>query len=632
MNDDNDATVGVFSNEDLLPVPAVLATLMVLFLGTDYVANAGIENNGYVDLLILPVIAAFAAFLGRILNTYGESALDSKSRNSIISIFVIVFSLLIVELGFALPLQGFTFGFMFVASLILASHKRNEESSILLSVVIGFHLAISFATRYTLDDTTWSGNPDELIDVVRSSIGSIFFASWAASIALGILVTLAMRGRFVSPGIGSWFKDIPSIMPNAGLITAGMVFLVNLIPLLWLGSLEDIESYNNHHYLGSVWAMFATIVILFVSFCNSERWHVIGIVVALNWIIYTIAHLQEIGNDLPFSPLNGNDTAGILTWFFLVFWLNVGAMMVAGRGRLGDISPRRDHSDFRKWWNQHSYSIMVGFALFIALAVRTGWNILPAMNAAGTGLWDMSGGSDPWYMKRIVDYVVAERSHLIIDSDRAYPMIAINPRPPLFSWSLALGGILLSWLSGMAMEESVWWSVASLPAVFGALIVLPIAGLARKLHSNMAGIVAAWLIALMPGHISHSTFGLADHDAFAMLFLAIAFYYWVKAMDEITNKRLFTTPSLNPLYIIAGIREMWLRNPTVMSNATLSGVSFAVVALGWKGFVYGPGILFIACYFIWSFICCCCSRLERICLRTWHLIYCICIPNILQYV
>ena len=100
--------------------------------------------------------------------------------------------------------------------------------------------------------------------------------------------------------------------------------------------------------------------------------------------------------------------------------------------------------------------------------------------------------------------------------------------PPLFSWSLALGGLSLSWLSGMDLDTSVWWSVASLPAIFGALIVLPIAGLARRLHSNMAGIVAAWLIALMPGHIGHSTFGLADHDAFAMLFLAIAFYYWVR--------------------------------------------------------------------------------------------------------
>ena len=61
------------------------------------------------------------------------------------------------------------------------------------------------------------------------------------------------------------------------------------------------------------------------------------------------------------------------------------------------------------------------------------------MNASGTQLWDMTGGSDPWYMKRVIDYVVAERSHFIFDSDRSYPMGVINPRPPLFSWSIALG-------------------------------------------------------------------------------------------------------------------------------------------------------------------------------------------------
>ena len=596
MNDDNEATVGVFSNENLLPVPVLLATLMVLFLGTDYVANGGMDNDGYIDILILPVIAAFAAFLGRVLDTSGESQIITKTRTSLVSIFLIVFSLLLIEFSILLPIEGFTFAFVSVSSLVLSLSNRNEESSILLSVIIGFYFAISSAARYTLDDTSWlvDGNPNELMDIVRSSIGSMFFASWAASISLGILLTLFMRGRFASPGSGSWFRDIPSVMPNVGIITAAVIFVVNLIPLIWLGTIQDLTSYENHHYLGSVWAMFATIVVLFVSFCNSERWHVLGTIVALNWVMYTIAHLQEIGNDLPLSTLNTDNNVGLFTWFLLVFWLNVGGIMIAARGKFGDISPRRDHSEFRKWWNQHSYGIMVGFALFIALAVRTGWNVLPAMNAAGTGLWDMSGGSDPWYMKRVVDYVVAERSHLIVDSDRAYPMIAINPRPPLFSWSLALGGILLSWLSGMSLETSVWWSVAALPAIFGALIVLPIAGLARKLHSNMAGIVAAWLIALMPGHISHSTFGLADHDAFAMLFLAIAFYYWVKAMSEITNQRLFKTPSMSPLYIVAGIREMWSQNAKVMSNATLSGVSFAIVALGWKGFVYGPGILFIA--------------------------------------
>ena len=126
MNDDNDATVGVFSNEDLLPVPAVLATLMVLFLGTNYVANTGIENDGYVDLLILPVIAAFAAFLGRILNTYGDSVSNSNFRNSLISIFFIVFSVSLIEFGVCSPLQGITFAFMTISSLLLASYQRNE--------------------------------------------------------------------------------------------------------------------------------------------------------------------------------------------------------------------------------------------------------------------------------------------------------------------------------------------------------------------------------------------------------------------------------------------------------------------------------------------------------------------------
>jgi len=407
MNDNNDATVGVFSNENLLPVPAVLATLMMLFLGTDYVANGGMTNDGYVDILILPVIAALAAFLGRVLHTYGESSTTTKTRTSFTSIFLILFSFALIEFSILQPLEGFTFAFVVVSSLLLSLSNRNEESSILLSVVIGFHFAISSATRYSLDDTSWAGNPDELVDVVRSSIASIFFASWASSITLGILLILAMRGRFTTPGDGPWFRDIPSVMPQSALITTGVVFLVNLIPLLWLSTLDDITSYENHLYLGSVWAMFSTIVVIFVAFCNSERWHVLGIIVSLNWVMYTLAHLQELGNELPLSTLNDDSTVSVFTWFLLVFWLNVGGMMIAGRGWIGDISPRRDRSDFRKWWNQHSYGIMVGFALFIALAVRTGWNILPAMNASGTGLWDMSGGSDPWYMKRVVDYVIA---------------------------------------------------------------------------------------------------------------------------------------------------------------------------------------------------------------------------------
>ena len=260
----------------------------------------------------------------------------------------------------------------------------------------------------------------------------------------------------------------------------------------------------------------------------------------------------------------------------------------------GDIAPRREPSQFRLWWKDNSYSILIGSAVIVGLLIRTGWNVLPAMNANITGLWDMTGGSDPWYMKRVVDYIVAEHAHFIFDADRSYPSGGINPRPPLFSWCLALGGLALEWLTGIAAEEVVWWSVAGLPAIFGALIVLPVAGIANRLHSTQAGIFAAWLMALMPGHISHSTFGLADHDSFALLFLTLAIYFWVRALGEIGSERVFRDPSANPLYLVAGIREMWNRNPVMMSYATLAGISFSTVALGWKGFVYGPGILFLA--------------------------------------
>ena len=98
--------------------------------------------------------------------------------------------------------------------------------------------------------------------------------------------------------------------------------------------------------------------------------------------------------------------------------------------------------------------------------------IWPAMNASVIGEWDMSGGSDPWYMKRIIDYVAYERAHLVFDPDRNYPMGGLNPRPPLFSWSLALGGIFLAWIADMPLAEAVWWSVETQPAIWGALIVL----------------------------------------------------------------------------------------------------------------------------------------------------------------
>ena len=483
-----------------------------------------------------------------------------------------------------------TFVFVGFASAALNESERFEETEILISTILGMRLAAFYAGGLIIAQSESLA----VINTVRESIGASFFAFWLSSISLGFLVMVSLRGSIGNRGKGSLMASIPNLRENPEVgIYSSLVFASFLVPLIWIGQLDTLQSFSEQSHIGVAWASFSALVIFIHAFFRAEGWHVLGALLAVNWILYTIGHLHEIGNELP-SIFSEDGFIGSFTWFFLWFWMNFFAVFFASRGVFGDIAPRREKSGFRVWWESNSYVIMVFLAFLIALVVRTAWNVIPAMNSNGTGLWDMTGGSDPWYMKRVVDYVIAERSHLIFDHDRAYPSGGINPRPPLFSWSLALGGLALSWALEIPAEQAVWWAMWSLPAIYGALIVLPIAGIATRAHSKRAGIIAAWLIALMPGHMSRSTFAMADHDSFAMLFLSIAFYYWIRAIEQIDHSKLFKTTSTNPLYIIAGMRETWKRNPSLMANATMSGIAFSVMALGWKGFVYGPGILFLA--------------------------------------
>ena len=598
MSYENGKTRDVGQYNGLVSAPAVLAGLLLLLFAATSLSDDAMIDTG--KLVILPVAAALAAVMGR----FWVSALPEDSPLNRNSLFVLLFAvgpIALEILGFIDAILATTFAFVAVSTLILVKSNRNEEATILFSMVAGFHVSAAYAASMPeLALSEGDSLQNLLIDVQRAGIAANFFSFYAASLMLGTIFAVLFRGVLYDGGNGSLFDRLPKKIDFSEhrdiLITSFILLIVNLIPLYSLATISDAATFEEHHYLGGVWALVTSVVVMFVAFCRAERWHVLGAVVAVNWLIYTLSHLVEIGVSLPeqLEFLAGNDFGGAFSWFFITFWLNVLAIMLASNGRFGDIAPRREPSQFRLWWRDNSYSILVGSAVIVGLLIRTGWNVLPAMNANITGLWDMTGGSDPWYMKRVVDYIVAEHAHFIFDADRSYPSGGINPRPPLFSWCLALGGLALEWLTGIAAEEVVWWSVAGLPAIFGALIVLPVAGIANRLHSAQAGIFAAWLMALMPGHISHSTFGLADHDSFALLFLTLAIYFWVRALGEIGSERVFRDPSANPLYLVAGIREMWNRNPVMMSYATLAGISFSTVALGWKGFVYGPGILFLA--------------------------------------
>ncbi len=580
MYNKEEATEGNFSIKDFTPIPVIITTLLVLYLGISFVVNGKIENDGYANILILPLAAALASAIGRIAPFLPMNKM-SKYRSLSISIGIIFMAFLMnaIAPNWFNHIFIVTFVFMGILSVLFSQLKRFEESNVLLALVIGFHLAVSFASNISFD-----AGLD--IDSQRTLIGMAFITFWISSISIGLSLTLFLRGKFDHLGVDGLFSEIPSFNENKSVVLfSTIISIVYLIPLIQI---------ENEQSLGIGWAIFTNLIIIIYAFCYSERWNVLGAMIAINWLIYTLAHIQEIGNNFFPSIFEGENFAGAFSWFFITFWLNVGVITLASRGYFGDIAPMRSHGKFRIWWNNNFYAVLIPLSFIVALAVRIIWNVIPAMNASGTGDWDMSGGSDPWYMKRVVDYIVANNSHMIFDMDRAYPMGAINPRPPLFTWSLALGGMLLSWILESENTASVvWWSLASMPAVYGALVVFPVSGIANRISGKKAAILSAWLIALMPGHISRSTFGMVDHDSYAILLLSTAFYFWITSLSHMNQDRFFKKTSPNPLYIIAGIRESWVRSPKVMANATLAGISFAIMALGWKGFVYGPAIIFL---------------------------------------
>ena len=582
-----DSQVAQFSN--LISPLAITSSLLILFLASAFFEGReiGEELNGAILISISVIIPACIGRSSRLI-PLESSALRVSSL-----------SLALLAIGLASnSMDHESFNHMFVTtffvvglvSAILNESGKREESSVFLSLVLGMRLAAIYASGLMIAQN------DSLVvvDEVRGAIGTAFFSFWMASISLGFLVMVLLRGSIEKKGTGRFFGSIPTFREGPDAVAySAIIFSAFMIPLIWLAQIDTLSEFSEGSHLGVVWASFTALAVFIHAFFRAEGWHVLASLLAVNWFLYSIGHIHEIGNELPSLFADGGFIESF-TWFFLGFWLNFFAFFFSSRGIFGDVAPRREKSQFRVWWNENSYFLMVSLAFITALVVRVAWNVIPAMNADGTGLWDMSGGSDPWYMKRVVDYVIAERSHLIYDHDRAYPTGGINPRPPLFSWSLALGGMALSWLLEIPSEQAAGWAMSSLPAIYGALIVVPVAGIASRAHSRGAGIIAAWLIALMPGHLSRSTFAYADHDSFAMLFLAIAFYFWIRGLRVIQYKKVFKTTSANPLYIIAGVRETWRSNPSLMANATMSGIAFSIMALGWKGFVYGPGILFLA--------------------------------------
>ena len=585
----------------IAPLAVLLAIAAIKVVGIDFDLN----QDNLMPMLVI-VIAGILGTVPRILKNndlipYGSATISLAALG-----VALVGHQAIIHLT---DLSAFTaLQFLVVTFLVyfFDSRGRFEWSTVTVFAAVGINLGMIAALFYNPElDTIFEradGGFVSTLNLQRQALGYIFFSYMMIFVLLGLLVAVLTRGILNAESEEGWFSNIKSSQSawnksTLPLQIALLVWILAHIGSLWhfdsvsmadkLG-ITSVEGYHGHF---GFWAAFFTGMIAFiVAGMVAERWYTRAMLTGSMWALYQVSSWYERGM-WQADQLDG--TWGALIWLGITFFICVGIYMISTHEKWGGWSNREDHeiSGARKFWNAHWASIMIGMAFFFGLVIRMQWFVVPSMNAYGTGNWDMTGGSDPWYMKRVVDYIIANEAHLIVDADRAYPLGGVNPRPPLFTWSIAIVSMLLEPMLG---DDAVWYAMLGLPAVYGALTIFPIATIAKDHFGKSASVVAAWLISFMPAHVSHSTWALADHDAFVMLFISLGFMYWMKAVKFSGSERLTRNSSPRLSDIFASFGVVARERKAAMSFAILAGVSFGVASLGWKGFVVGPSILFLA--------------------------------------
>jgi len=201
----------------------------------------------------------------------------------------------------------------------------------------------------------------------------------------------------------------------------------------------------------------------------------------------------------------------------------------------------------------------------------------------------LSGGADAVYYERVIEYILATGQQLTQEPLHNYPYYANNLREPLYAWTVVMGGLFLS-LFGIPAETAVGMSFMFSTPVFGALAIIPVFLMAREAFGTRVGLIAAALMAVSAGALSLTVLSDADHDALAMFFILWGFYFLMKALMGIRGMR-WVDSWISRSSIVTGVKGFAVSNRVSLLYALMAGMSLALAAMTWKGFIYALVII-----------------------------------------
>lgn len=142
-------------------------------------------------------------------------------------------------------------------------------------------------------------------------------------------------------------------------------------------------------------------------------------------------------------------------------------------------------------------------------------------------------GADPWYHMRLIDFLVANfPERLTWDAFLSYPKGQAVEVAPLLD--LLVAGLSLVVSLGAPSPRTVELVAAFVPPVLGALVPLPLYGIALPLFGRRVALLAAGIVACQSGPFFERTLlGFVDHHALEALLSVVVLWATLRAERKV---------------------------------------------------------------------------------------------------
>ncbi len=215
-----------------------------------------------------------------------------------------------------------------------------------------------------------------------------------------------------------------------------------------------------------------------------------------------------------------------------------------------------------------------GLGIALAFGVAFFFRVYFPYHNVFAGDWVRFQETDAWLHMEVVENLVHNFPHkMMFDPFTFFPFGQLLGSAPLFD--LLLGFIVWVLGAGSPSTGLIETVGAYFPAILGALVTIPVFFIGKELFNKKAGLLAALLIAIMPGEFIYRTLlGFTDHHSAEVLFSTTAMLFFILAFKSARGAGVS----------FSHVRERnWalLRRPFLWSM--LAGLALGFYLLTWTG-------------------------------------------------